>query len=153
MGCKWAQPGKSFVSQRENLFSHARCHPAIDTVQRQEIERAQVAGQMAEIGRDDPCIAELPRSNVTGHGCSVLRIQIHTHELALGMGGSERGEAATQAAAEFEESEALGHPWRNDAVEGGDIPHRHRRHLRIKTWNVRDVGDVARSCHGIILLG
>ena len=102
---------------------------------------------MAEIGRDDPRIAKLPRSDVAGHGRGVLRIQIHTHKLASRVGGGERGKAAAQPAAEFEEAEALGHPRRYDAVERSDIPHRHRRHLRIEPWNVRDVGDVAGSCH------
>ena len=142
-----AARSEPLAGQREDLFSHARRHPAIDTVQRQKIERSQVGGHMAEIGRDDPCIAKLPRSDVAGHGRGVLRIQIHTHKLASGVGGGERGKAAAQPAAEFEEAEALGHPRRHDAVERGDIPHRHWRHLRIEPWNVRDVGDVAGSCH------
>ena len=142
-----------FAGDRQKLLAHARCHPAIDTMQRQKIKRAQIGRQMAEIGCDDPRVCEFARGDVAGSGRRVVGIQIHAHELAAGVGGGERGKAAAEATAEFEKAEAVYGAGRHDAVERGDIPHRDRRHLRVEAWNIRDVGDVAGSCHGLILLG
>jgi hypothetical protein len=127
----------------EHACPQFRADPAEHPVQRDEVERRQIGGHLREVGTQHPHVAQarggdLPRDVVGVHGH-----EVDAGEAPLRVRRRERQERAAEAAAEFQEIEALPDRGRPNALQRCDISHAGRGHEGVVARQVGDIGDVA----------
>ena len=86
-------------------------------MQGDEVELAQVVGESGEVGSHQPHVREAAGGRLPLRCGDVLGIDVHAHELPLGIGGRQRSERPPESAAEFEIAEASSRGRRDHAID------------------------------------
>ena len=131
------------AGDRQDRFPHLRRHPAQHAVQGDEVELTQVVGERGEVGGHQPHVREAAGVRLPLRCGDVLGIDVHAHELPLGIGSRECGERPPEPAAEFEIAKAGGRGGRDHAIDRRRVADGDRGQVRIETGDVGDVRDVA----------
>ena len=134
--------GEPLGGDAEDVGADIRCDPAPNSVERDEVEVAEIVGELGEIGSDDAGVGERTDLDIVGDLGGVLRIDVDAGEGPLGIGGGERRQRPSEPAAELQVAESVSDRRGDDAVEKRDVPHRPRGEVLVEARDVRDVCDI-----------